>query len=557
MEQSNGRGLPTFVVVTAAIALVQQLNAAVILWLPELLPLRLYPISREALAFHFAAGVPLIAFGLLVAARRTQAWGRVFDDGAAIIVWILLAVHAFGGALFLTDLKSTYAALPAIVTLMVSSALFCVPLLLTLFFGPDRVPLGNSPASIGRVGWYTIFSVLIYAIVVAVVTLAALLASAYHNALSKTVLSGQPFDWSQLQPSALWTWVASDSARDTVAPLVALVVIALLSLLVIAVIAVAYRDADRDLTPEEIEKLDGAVSEIDRFTSGPLPLWYRGLIWMRRAGVVAAIAGGLILSSYAVDVVLAYFQWTTDASATWYLYIPLSAEFSFLVGIAAALVVLSIDHLQTYFWPEFRELEFRRGWSWWHTRAQMLQRARMGLAASLRFNKEHLDSFDAREAMRRRYRAGEPALYAATLLLGLSAVPAVHNALGKYYLFTEGHFELPSAPSNNHPVFHARETISYSQVERVESGCAFDEGQSPSVWYAMILKDGRDFNILSASDIGSHLRYYEHIDENLTKLKVNFEPAVEEGCIEALTQEWSDAARQRVVRLLHVPATSL
>lgn len=553
MEQSNGRGLPIFVVVTAAIALVQQLNAAIALYLPTLLPLRLYPVSRFALAVHFSVGALLLALGLWRASRVVTPGRRIPLFLVGLPIAVLLGAHTFAGFLFLEDLKPSYAALPIIIGLMVSSSLFSLPLISRLWFGqpqeaaPTRADFGAYKAKsmvlavLGAI-WFALF-----------LGVVLVLAVSYQEALSNTVISGQAFDWSRLTPSKAVASVLSGKW------LTAYLIFALGTILLvvggIAVIAISIMRGsgyNRDLTDDEIAKFDAAIEEVDRYASGPVPFWYRAIVWVRRAAVVAVLLGALVLSSYAIDIVLAVFNQTRAPGLDWYLYIPVKAEITFLLGAIAALVILAIDHVQAYFWPEYRDLEARYGWSWNRSRQRMLNGVRQDLAMRVRQGKLSLDSFDPSETMRRIYRAGEFALFAAIVVLAVIAYPSLQESLSKYYLFTEGYFELPSGGETK------RERIPYTSVERVEAGCAFNEEQAPNVWYAMILKDGRDFNILSASDIGSHLRYYEHIDENLTKLKVAFEPAVEEGCIEALTQEWSDAARQRVVRLLHVPpATSL
>lgn len=552
MEQSNGRGLPTFVVVTAAIALVQQLNAAIALYLPSILPLRLYPVSRFALAVHFSAGALLLALGLWRASRVSTPSHRIPLFLIGLPIAILVGAHTLAGFLFLEDLKPSYSALPMIIGLMVSSSLFSLPLTGHLWFGRPK-ELAPTHADFGALkakgAALALLSTIGFALVLGVVLV---LAVTYQDVLSKTVLSGQAFDWSRLAPSKAVEFVLSGKW------LTAYLIFALGTFLlvvggIVVVIISTMRGSqyNRDLSDDEIAKFDAAIEEVDRYASGPVPFWYRAIIWVRRAAVVAVLLGALVLSSYAIDIVLAVFNQTRAPGLDWYLYIPVKAEITFLVGAIAALIILAIDHVQAYFWPEYRDLEARYGWSWNRSRQRMLNSVRYDLATRVRQGKLSLDTFDPRETMRRIYRAGEVALFGAIVALAIIAYPSLEESLSRYYLFTEGYFELPSGGETK------RERIPYTSVERVEAGCAFDEEQSPSVWYAMILKDGRDFNILSATDIGSHLRYYEHIDANLTKLKVNFEPAVEEGCIETLTQEWSDAARQRVVRLLHVPATSL
>jgi hypothetical protein len=174
-----------------------------------------------------------------------------------------------------------------------------------------------------------------------------------------------------------------------------------------------HPDFARDLTDQEVTFVRSASHAIEEEVRDPIPGWYRAVVWGRRMLVVAAYVLFALLvlpKTFFLDV--------RDDQSRFDPLVKIDVPNPWVLAIAIPLIVILLLHGLSYAWSRFAELEYRRGslWmmmqSWWgsFSRSLAITQLRMGLASP------HA-SFDALDALRRQYRAGELPLLIATILL--------------------------------------------------------------------------------------------------------------------------------------------
>jgi hypothetical protein len=544
VEEQKGLSWSTFVVATAAVAIVQQINAAVVLALTETIPLNLYDVSRLTLTLHFAIGAALTGLGLwLVVAQRSL--NRFLSWLAVIGPSFALAIHCLVGLSALEHWKVAYTPLPLIFAVMAITSLFTLPLVSTMLFGPPR-PIEIADSTTGKTTLLRLaLRTLFWAWSILVLLSIVLVATGYHDAFGPTVLWGYSFDWSKLAG-------AFSLADEPVREWIPIALFFTAAYVLVGLLLVSYEafqilrhgeSINRDFSSTELEHLGASSALLTGYLSQRIPLWYRGLLWLKRGAILVCLLGAFLLTAYGSDLVYAFFQ-TFRAPELWYLYIPVRPKSLFLIAATLAIAVVLLDHIQTYFWPEYRELELRSGWKWRRTSQTTLSRLQDQLVQTLRAN-DLTDAFDPRDVMRRSYRLGEFFLVFALVIVGSLAADAVGKALGSYYVFTDTYLELPSTQHSGE-----QERILYTDVEGVEPGCEIGSNGAQA-YYVIYFDDDRSVGILSNDEFGI-LGSYEAVDASLQKAGVPFTPNVAPGCLDQVGKDWDADTRARVDALMHV-----